>query len=471
MDRRGFFLNSALVGAGAAVSLKGSEAAIFPLPMEHAFSDIPIFCAHEHWGSINTLGMDANGFRSDTAAGAEPVRDASVWDIVLDPYFGGWIFNAGYDAHKEAVERGYDSLLDWWQKKPAQVLASMEAPLRAQHYTGAFQCIRQGILSLHGADIAAMQPATWQQVDTALKTQYASLFGWYQCAMKQLNVSELIRPVHPEYFLDAGPRAGEERAFMRPILRIDPLLELWPAECPRRDRLGAALGVEPRDATSWREFINKLFDLAASQGNVGVKQLQAYSRPLDFAYRKDGEVIFAGDMDDAEQTAFQDWVVHECCKQAHERGWPHQVHTGTHNLTESSPMPLLSLANRYPKMKMVLLHCWPFLEESGFLAKHTPNIYLDACWQTILNPAYLKQSLAQWLGYLPATKLMCSQDATSIEMAAGSMAITRHLLNQALTAQGNAWQVPEASRRAYAADILHNNAVAVYDVGTPCSPC
>ena len=33
-----------------------------------------------------------------------------------------------------------------------------------------------------------------------------------------------------------------------------------------------------------------------------------------------------------QRLAFQDWIMHECCKQAHDRGWPHQVHVGTHNL-------------------------------------------------------------------------------------------------------------------------------------------
>ena len=255
---------------------------------------------------------------------------------------------------------------------------------------------------------------------------------------------------------------------MHPILRVDPLLDLWPETCPRRDRLAAALGVEPRDANSWRAFLSALFDLAASQGNVGIKQLQAYTRHLNFAHHNDREVRFSGALTAEERLVFQDWVMHECCRQAHERHWPHQVHTGTHNLSESSPLPLAALAKRYPNMKLVLLHCWPFLEESGFLAKHTPNVYLDTCWETILNPAFLEQALSRWLGYLPATKLMCSQDATSVEMAAGSIVITRRLLARALTAQANKWQLPEASIIHYAKTILNNNAVTVYGVGAPC---
>jgi len=357
MDRRGFFVNSALAGAASfAVSgetintaIPYSDKGVSSPEFEETIFRIPIYCAHEHWGSINAVGMDENGFRSDTVAGAEPQRDVYIWDIVLDPYFGGWVFEAGHDVHALAVKHGHDGLLDWWKQYPAQVLEMLGDALRAQHYTGAFQCIRQGIQALYGLDIASHDLAVWQQADDAIKTRYSAPFDWYKTAMKQLNVSTLIRPVHPEYFLDAGPRAADERAIMHPIMRIDSLLDLWQEKCPRRDRLAAALGVEPRDAKSWRNFITSLFDLAAKNGNVGIKQLQAYTRNLDFAHRPDREVKFSGALSHEEKIVFQDWVMHECCKQAHDRGWPHQIHAGTHNLTQSSPLPLGALAERYPK--------------------------------------------------------------------------------------------------------------------------
>lgn len=479
MDRRGFFFNSALVSAGAAASLTGNEktahsATIEPPDspsIEATLSEMPIFCAHEHWGSMNALGTDENGFCSDTRAGAEPKRDASVWDILLDPYFGGWIYDAGHDVHNTAQKHGYQNFLDWWRRDPETLLAMMVVLLREQHYTGAFQCIRLGIQQLYGLDITEAGLSTWQQADNAIKSAYDNIFGWYQKAMEKMHISTLIRPVHPEYFLDAGPNADQERAFMHPILRIDPLLDLWPEKCPRRDRLAAALGVEPRDANSWRAFLDTLFDLAANQGNVGIKQLQAYSRPLNFAHHKDRDVRFSGALTDTEKLMFQDWVMHECCKRAHERNWPHQVHTGTHNLSQSSPLPLASLAKRYPRMNLVLLHCWPFLEESGFLAKLNANIYLDTCWETVLNPAFLEEALSRWVGYLPASKLMCSQDATSVEMAAGSIVITRQLLSRALTTQAAGWQLPETTVLNNAADILNNNAVKLYGVGTTYAPC
>lgn len=334
--------------------------------------------------------------------------------------------------------------------------------LREQALTGAFQCLRLGIAALHDADIGSLDSVVWHAADTSINKHYADIFGFYRQAMDLMKINGLVRPVHPEFFWNRQARAAEELAFTRPILRIDPLLELWPRDCPRRDHLAGLVGVEPRDAASWRAFITALFDEAARQGNVGVKQLQAYTRTLDFEIVSDDNVGFSGDLNAREQRRFADWVMHECCRQAHERRWPHQVHVGTHNLSESSPLPLEALARRYPNMQLVLLHCWPFLDESAFLAKHLPNVHLDPCWQTVLNPAFLRDSFERWLGYVPASKLMCSQDATSVEMAAGSIVLLRRLLAEAVARRREIIGMSEADLREIAALILYRNATKLY---------
>jgi predicted TIM-barrel fold metal-dependent hydrolase len=293
------------------------------------------------------------------------------------------------------------------------------------------------------------------------------MFAWYREAMRRCHFTELIRPVHPEYCVrDASPEtAQEERAFTHTVLRIDPFLDLWPRECPRRTVLAEIAGVTPVDAATWRAFLAKTFEIAAQKGCVGIKQLQAYTRTLEFIPREDGDVVWTGALSPIEVRAFQDWVVHECCRLANERGWPHQIHVGTHNLAESSPLPLGALAARYPRMKIVMLHCWPFLKESGWLAKQHPNVYLDTCWQPILSPDIYQEAMREWLPYVPRHKIMCGHDATSIEMAAGSASFVRELLAEALAEQAQLSNLPLAHIERAAADILHNNAVAVYAIG------
>ncbi|HNS18892.1 MAG TPA: amidohydrolase family protein [Sedimentisphaerales bacterium] len=466
MNRRHFF-GSALVGttaAGMAASARANdkESQLLEKDISEAIATIPLFCAHEHWGSIDAMGMSAYGFRTDCEAGAVPRREVSVWDLVLDPYFGGWISTAGHDVAAFARKAGCSDPFQWWRNAPQAMLDRMLPVIREQRLTGGFQCLRRGILALHQADLGTDDLQAWKKADAGIAAAYADIFEWYREAMTRVHFSDLIRPIHPEFFYDREAKADDEESFTKTLLRVDPLLTLWPAQCPRRDRLAELTGVEPRDAVSWRAFITALFDHAARKGNLGIKQLQAYSRDLDYVPRSDAETRFSGDLTPTERRCFEDWVMHECCKQAHERHWPHQIHVGTHNLPRSSPLPLGALASRYPNMRLVLLHCWPYIEESAYLAKLRPQVYLDACWQVILNPAFLEQSLDAWLGYVPITKIMCSQDATSVEMAAGASLLVRETLSRALAARHRQGIAETPALFAMAEDILHNNAGRVY---------
>ena len=439
-------------------------------PTDLDINTIPNFCSHEHWGSIDAIGEAPaqDGFRCDTTAGARPFRPTSIWDLVLDPYVGGWLFDIGRDPNKSAIAAGYSSQLDWWKSKPQAAMDQFKSTFRSSVLTGGFQCTRRGILKLHGVDIGKFKLEDWKVADVSIANRYSQIFSWYQEAMRKAHFSELIRPVHPEYYIqeDAPESSRQEHSFTHTILRIDPFLDLWKIKSPRRDALSKIAGIEPADAQSWREFITRIFDLAAKNHTTGIKQLQAYRRSLDYQPRTDSEVNFRGDLNESEITCFQDWVMHECCKQVHERNWAHQVHVGTNNIVHSSPMPMEALANRYPQMNIVMIHCWPFLKEAGWLAKELPNMYIDTCWLPVLNPSFFREALDTWLNYVPLHKIMLAHDSTTVEMATGSSLFTREILGEALLIQQRMLQLSVGELRMYAADMLHNNAVRLYKIGT-----
>ena len=64
---------------------------------------LPMYCAHEHWGSISSIGGGYlpfyDGFYSDVYAGAEPDTSVSIWDLVADPYAGGLFYGDGFDIN------------------------------------------------------------------------------------------------------------------------------------------------------------------------------------------------------------------------------------------------------------------------------------------------------------------------------------------------------------------------------------
>lgn len=430
-------------------------------------SDIPNFCGHEHWGSIASIGSTNGGFRADVEPGATPQRPTTLLDLILDPYFRGFLETTGLDpasviAEATGMACPYQAAIE----SPVDALGALRPHLRNHTLTGAYQCLRRGIEFAHDFDLMNDDPEAMERADRTIRSRYADIFTWYRELMKQARFSGVIRPVHPDFYGASTTGAAEqsELSFTHTIMRIDPLLALWREDNPCRRRMAEMVGVEPADAASWRSFLDALFDLAARRGTTGIKQLQAYERPLVFGQRSDSEVRFRGDLSPDEQRVLEDWVMHECFKRADDRGWPHQIHVGTHNLPDSNPLPLAPIARRYGRQKLVLLHCWPFANEAGWLAKQYPNVYVDACWQTVLNPAFLRDSLRRWLGYLSSSKIMLSHDATSIEMAAGSSLITREILSDVLQEIGTTARLGEAALRQTAMQLLNDNVVQLYDL-------
>lgn len=489
IGRRRFIKNSAFLLSGTLAGLNKSVSAAQTessrgegtdsgknkaIALSLDLSTLPNFCSHEHWGSIASIGLapEQGGFRCDTTAGAQPLSPTSIWDLLLDPYEGGWMsLDESYNPGTPGGPSDQASYVQLWKASPQEALSAFKQRNYPLAMTGGFQCTRRGIQFLYGIDIGTYRLQDWEDVDARVRKNYDDVFAWYGRAMRKAHFTELIRPVHPEFYVNQESSASKakEAAFTHTITRIDPFLDLWPEKSPRRDALAAIAGIEPVDASTWREFIKRIFDLAAENRTVGIKQLQAYRRSLLYLPRTDAEVSFRGNLDAAGVVKFQDWVMHECCKQAHERNWVHQVHVGTNNITESSPMPLKSLAERYPNMKLVMIHCWPFLKEAGWLAKFVPNMYIDTCWLPVLNPEFLREALNMWLNYLPTHKIMLAHDSTHVEMATGSSLFTREILAETLVSRSHGLRMSSASLRKYAADMLQNNAVRLYKIGKEAS--
>jgi len=456
MDRKEFLSTGAILGAmtiapGGKIAGQTKEDPI----EDDLYLDIPVFCSHEHWGSLLSIGQFPGGFNPDLIPGALPQRETTLVDLLADPYMAGSLMGNGVNPLNKEKDR------------PIAYAELIEA-LKNFRLKGTFLSLRLGINLAYGYDILNLDPDKLSQINIEIDNNYRNLFGWSQKLMKKASLAHLIRAVHPEFYLGDfnSPSAREESAYTSTVMRIDPLIDFWKEENSRRDKLAVTLGTDPVDAKSWREFLEKLFNRAEEYGCLGIKQLQAYSRSLDFEPVPEKSVVFRGDLSKEEKKKFQDWVVHACCELANQRHWPHQVHVGTHNHPLSNPLPLSLLANRYPNQKIVMLHCWPYLEEAGFLAQAHPNVYIDTCWQPILNPDFLRQSLHTWLGYIPLNKITMSNDSTSVEMAAGASMITRRVLKESLNKQKSQTGITDHEERRIAAQLLHNNAVEIYGIGT-----
>jgi len=457
--RRGF-LAAATLGAGAVTS-PAASAGDGPDGLA-AIDTMPNLCAHEHWGSLTSIGHTDVGFVADAVAGAAS-GETGLLDLLLDPYLGGFLACGGFDGNRAARELGCESLPEAIHQRPEGVLEALRPHLATQRSVGTLMCIATGVRELYGFDLDGLSAANWRELDAAIRRHYTDPFAWYREAMGRAHLTGPIRPVELSYMLEAADPAlaAHERAFTHALLRVDGFIEWRRRPSDRVRYCIERTGIEPHDAASWRALLEATFALAQEHGCVGIKQLQAYSRDLEFAPHADGDIDLADDSPPAVR-AFEDFTAHECCRLAHELSWPFQVHVGTANLPRSSPLPLEALAYRYPGVRFVLLHTWPYFDESAYLAHFLPNVYIDTCWLAILSPSFLEEALRKYIGFVPSHKLMCSQDATSIEMAVGSARHNRTLLRKVLGEQVRdgrftKHQALEVARRA-----LHDNARGVY---------
>ncbi len=459
-SRRDFVAAATITGLGSVAGAAPNDDIVAGLD---SIDTMPNVCAHEHWGSIPSIAPDDVGFVADNIAGAQS-DETNLFDFLLCPYLNGFLNMGGFPGGQLARDSGYASPYEMAKDKPAEVLRAVKPHLENLRVAGTLTCTTLGIRELYGFDIDTVDERNFADISAEINTSYRDIFAWYRRAMAMAHFSDLIRPTGLSFMYEEQDhaRAARELEFTRPILRIDDFITALPEPNSRVRYCIEKTGVEPQDAASWRAFLRRVFELAAEKGNVGIKQLQAYSRELLFLPREDADVDFVGGGD---TRPFQDWVLHECLKLANEYGWPHQIHVGTDNLPDSNPFGLRNLFGMYPRVKFVMIHTWPFLTESAHIAHHTPNAYIDTCWLPILSPGHFEQALRTYLGYVPAHKIMLSHDATSVEMAAGSARLTRTHLKKILSERIRDGWMDETQALRLAKKMLHDNAVDVYALG------
>jgi hypothetical protein len=93
---------------------------------------------------------------------------------------------------------------------------------------------------------------------------------------------------------------------------------------------------------------------------------------------------------------------------------PVQVHTGFGDADLSLPLArpglLKPLIERFDTTPFVLLHCYPFVREAGWLAHVYPNVFFDLSL-TIPHVARPATALAEALELAPVSKLLYASDA------------------------------------------------------------
>jgi uncharacterized protein len=232
----------------------------------------------------------------------------------------------------------------------------------------------------------------------------------------------------------------------RPVMRIE--------------RVAEAAGIAGASGASVVASVREAVAGARGDGYVGLKTVAAYRGGLDLdalgppvrSDRIEGEPLR-----EVLLAALQE-------NEATGTPLPVQVHTGFGDadlsLPAARPALLKPLIERFRETTFVLLHCYPFVREAGWLAHVYGNVFFDVSLAIphVSRPA---AALAEALELAPVSKLMYASDAACTpELYLLASVWWRDALAEVLPTLLPQDELEEAARM-----ILRDNALRVYGAG------
>jgi predicted TIM-barrel fold metal-dependent hydrolase len=341
----------------------------------------------------------------------------------------------------------------------------IETPAVDHHAHGILRAPPSGLDEFRGLFSESPDPRQWPHVATGVtyRRAIALLAEHLGCEPTERAVyerrlatppadyaSSLLRSTNTELLLvdegfplaDAGTTPSELGELAgcpaRPVMRIEQAAE--------------TVGIGELDAL--REAIST----ARARGYVALKTIAAYRGGLDL----DAPPARAPSADRLEGRPLRGVLLAALeANEATGDPLPVQVHTGFGDsdllLPAARPGLLKPLIERFRDTTFVLLHCYPFVREAGWLAHVYGNVYFDLSL-TIPHVARPAEALYEALELAPASKLLYASDASRTpELYLLAARWWREALGEVLQAL-----LPDDAAAHAARLILRENALALY---------
>jgi len=233
---------------------------------------------------------------------------------------------------------------------------------------------------------------------------------------KKSRISLFIRDSLPEF-------CEENSDLFVHSMRIDRFV--FPENYEQIKKIASQIDLEVYSLEDWmnvlQSYIEKFFNKEDNRV-ICLKCGLAYQRNLDFCRveRSCAEKAFKsfiGKKTESQQEKLlsrrklSDWMMNFICSLAHEKKLTIQFHTGIQEgngniLSNSNPLLLSELFINYPNANFDLFHMgYPYVMETGTLAKMFRNVFIDMCWAHIISPEAAKRALIEWLDAVPANKI------------------------------------------------------------------
>lgn len=234
-------------------------------------------------------------------------------------------------------------------------------------------------------------------------------------------------------------------------------------------------------ALPFAEFLEKYYktmdEAVQTAKPVTFKSVIGYITGLDVTkptYQQ-GEIAYYKYLQDptdfGSEKVFRDFMLYDSMKLCKKYGLPLHIHTGTGNtplcnISRMNPVLLNNFLcdedNR--SVPTVLLHCgYPYLRETGYMASHFTQVYLDVSQMVYHAGLAAESGLKELLEMCPFNKIMYASDGGGIpEHAWYSAKYFKKALSRTLTYYCEMEVFDEATAEKYAAMILSENAKRLY---------
>ncbi len=250
--------------------------------------------------------------------------------------------------------------------------------------------------------------------------------NWFRLMVQKANLTAL--------FTDTGfPRSGawgvekarealdslEPAPIIRPIFRIERILE--------------DLIVESANFEQCEEAFRDKIRQARSQGAAGLKSIIAYRGGLDIQPEKTNKALakkaFVSLKAETDRTGsfvrvadkiMLDYIVLIALEEAAREQLPVQFHTGFGDtdvdLVKANPAYLKPIFENpgLQKAPVVLLHCYPYIQEASYLAAMYSQVFLDFSLSSPLVAFGGGRAIEEALGLAPSTKILFGSDAWGV---------------------------------------------------------
>jgi uncharacterized protein len=320
-------------------------------------------------------------------------------------------------------------------------------------------------------------PAQWPHIPTALtyRRAMAELADFLGCEPGEDAVyahrldsdfdaytSSLLRASGTDLLLidDGYPPVGEGYGWdrmgelagcpARPVMRIERVAE---------EALGGGFD-------ELREHVRAEVASAGARGFAGLKTIAAYRTGLDVAPAdvEAAREAFRGEGGRLSAKPLLELVLWDALEANAADPLPLQVHCGFGDsdllLPRADPTWLKPAIERYRATPFVLLHCYPFVREAGWLAHVYGNVFFDLSL-TIPHVSRPAEMVRQALELAPASKLLYASDASRTpELYLLAARWWRTALADVLGAEFPAAEAEDIGRM-----ILRENARALYALG------